>query len=441
MANQLGSASDERCQYCTFSLTQTKPVFQSIFVCHSCTPEDGQMLCLCQACADHCHADHDGLEYVGMGPCYCDCRQILVGCRIETESDREARRLLKDRPYLNQTSVERPLTSVSDSRLYSLFEEKELAQRLQVQTHELVKHSKETFWLDSSVDPMTLCELELLAWTILKSHCQRYSLEGCGGEWWVQVKKVSSQGMNGELNSIDNTSEAVDLHYDKDEIIAEKFGIGVFPLLSTVTYLTDLVNAPPTVLFSKRYDQPEDEPISEMLLSYPRQGNHLIFDGRLLHGAPANYLLRRSDNRDNKTDTGIRITFLVNIWDLESKPVGIEPLPHSIRQCIINTVLEAPFPLDSGMFAKKNGLTAQKIMLKDEESMPEAIRRRIELPFLGATTTWESASDDGSTTFVLTYPPPLVTESDLLLVSFGPGMEAYVENDSSGDEDELIPNF
>lgn len=436
MNNQL-SSTEERCQYCTFSLTQSKPVFQSIFVCHSCTPEDGQLLCLCQACADRCHADHDGLEYVGMGPCYCDCRQILVGCRIENESDREAKRLLNDRPCLSQRpSIKRPLNSVSESQLYSLIEGQEFAQRLQVQTQALVKHSKETFWLDPSVDPASFCDLELLALTILNGHCQRYSLKGYGAEWWVQVKNVSSQRRSGEIQALDDASEAVDLHYDKDETIAEKFGIGVFPLLSTVTYLTDSGNAPPTVVFSKRFDQPEDETISEMLLSYPRPGNHLVFDGRLLHGAPANHLLRRSDIGDSKTYSDIRITFLVNIWDLECKPVDIEPLPHSIRQHLINTAPEEPFPLDSDQFAKKNRLLAENLTLNDEESIPEAIRQRIELPFLGATTTWESASDDGSTTFVMTYPPPIDAQTDLLLVSFGPGMEAYVENDSSGDEEE-----
>ena len=431
-------ASEERCQYCTFPLTQSKPVFQSIFVCHSCTPEDGQLLCLCQACADSCHADHDGLEYMGMGPCYCDCRQILVGCRIENESDREAKRLLNDRACLSQIpSIRRPLNFVSDSRLYSLIEGNEFAQRLQLQTQELVTHSKDTFWLDPSIDPTTLCDLEMLALTILNGHCQRYSLKGYGAEWWVQVKKVSSQGTSGEIQASDNASEAVDLHYDKDETVAEKFGIGVFPLLSTVTYLTESGNAPPTVVFSKRYDQPEDETISEMLLSYPRQGNHLIFDGRLLHGAPANHLLRRSDIGESKTYSDIRITFLVNIWDLECKPVAIEPLPHSTRQTLISTFSKVSFPFDSDQLAKKNGIAAEKVTINDEESIPEAIRRRIELPFLGATTTWESASDDGSTTFVVTFPPPFVAQTDLLLVSFGPGMEAYVENDSSGDEEEL----
>ncbi len=436
MTDHQGSAIDERCQYCTFPLTQNKSVFQSIFVCHSCTPEDGQLLCLCQACADHCHADHDGLEYVGMGPCYCDCRQILVGCRIVNESDREAKRLLNGRPCLSQKpSTNRPLTSVKDSRLFSLIEGKEVADRLQLQTQTLVKHSKETFWVDPSIDPIELSELELLAWTILNGHCQRYSLKGCGAEWWVQVKNVSSQRSNGD-RMVDNTSEAVDLHYDKDETIAEKFGIGVFPLISTVTYLTDSGNAPPTVVFSKRYDQPEDETISEMLLSYPRQGNHLVFDGRLLHGAPANYLLRRPGVGDNRSYSDIRVTFLVNIWDMECKPVGVEPLPQSIRQHLFSDAVKEPFPLSSENFARQSGLFAESIQLNDELSIPEALRQRIELPFLGATTTWESASDDGSTTFVVTFPSPIAAQSDLLLVSFGPGMEAYVENDSSGDEEE-----
>jgi hypothetical protein len=372
-----------------------------------------------------------------MGPCYCDCRQILVGCRIENESDREAKRLLNGRPCPSQKlPIKRPLSSVKDSRLFPLIEGTELTDRLQLQTQTLVKHSKETFWLDPSDDPMELCDLELLAWTILNGHCQRYNLKGYGAEWWVQVKNVSSLRMSAEVRTLDNASEAVDLHYDKDETIAEKFGIGVFPLVSTVTYLTDSGNAPPTVVFSKRYDQPEDDSISEMLLSYPRQGNHLVFDGQLLHGAPANYLLRRPDVGDNRSYSDIRVTFLVNIWDMDCKPVGVEHLPQSIRQHLISDAAKEPFPLRSEKFASESGLLAESIHLNDELSIPEALRQRIELPFLGATTTWESASDDGSTTFVVTFPPPIAAQSDLLLVSFGPGMEAYVENDSSGDEEE-----
>jgi hypothetical protein len=57
-------AEDLPQQYCSFAVTGAQKSFQAIYVCQSCCTENN-LLCLCQACADSCHAECDGLEYIG----------------------------------------------------------------------------------------------------------------------------------------------------------------------------------------------------------------------------------------------------------------------------------------------------------------------------------------------------------------------------------------
>jgi hypothetical protein len=64
-------------------------------------------------------------------------------------------------------------------------------------------------------------------------------------EWWIQSKYLEQDG----------TPAPIDLHYDKDENMAEAYGIGLFPQLSTVTYLTGSPNAP-TVIFRNTITEP-----------------------------------------------------------------------------------------------------------------------------------------------------------------------------------------
>eukprot|EP01033_Poteriospumella_lacustris_P007275 gene7275-5230_t len=113
------------------------------------------------------------------------------------------------------------------------------------QATNLVSLSKETFWLPATASPR--CYLEELAQGIgmaqLRHHLQPHvsseaafqqALALCGFEWWVQVKHAT----NVDCNSTEDINDGIDLHYDKDETIAEQFGLGIFPALSTVTYLT-----------------------------------------------------------------------------------------------------------------------------------------------------------------------------------------------------------
>ena len=90
-------------------------------------------------------------------------------------------------------------------------------------------------------------------------------------------------------------------------------------------------NASPTVVFDRTYEQQDDEVINEMSISHPRRGMHLVFDGRLLHGAPAHHALRPlvTERKNDTEKHKVRVTFLVNIW-LSGRPSGVKPLPPDI---------------------------------------------------------------------------------------------------------------
>ena len=236
-----------------------------------------------------------------------------------------------------------------------------ICQHLIRQAELLIDFSKETFWIphdkmncDDINGDYEWCDLEVLAMQIYKQHVQSYSLqasstiieedadnitksgttaESGGLEWWVQVKPAGSR-------------DPVNLHYDKDEVLAETFGLGSFPSISTVTYLTEDKRNSPTVVFPHTYHDEEDKPIESMLLSHATKAKHLVFDGRLLHGAPAHEkLLRQSVGVDEesteKDENPLRVTFLVNIWK-SGKPAGVNILPDYIRSRIKSSASSGP---------------------------------------------------------------------------------------------------
>ena len=367
--------------------------------------------------------------------------------------------------------------------------DKQYTHQLQWQALELIRHSRETFWLGADVLQVDdddydgkqiqhLCGLEQLACIIFRQHWQQYNLSRhcsgngssstarLGAEWWVQVKSVSSPGddENKDEERIipvagGGAAEAVDLHYDKDEALAEAFGLGAFPTLSTVTYLTvpTTTAAAPTVVFSHRYDESESHGISEMMVNHPAPHKHLVFDGRLLHGAPAHFALRRErtellsptilssriaddDDDDNNNSQSLRITFLVNIW-LNHKPGAVGTLPDTIRKALnacgsndaCTSVLSrtASSPLFTGPLPVPTMTIDAATAGLDTD--------RIELPFVGGKATWGNGDDDSDDdeeedAFMVlsTHPPPLRLaldrEDDSLLVQFGPGFEAVLQN-------------
>ena len=446
--------------YCTYAVSGPLPVFQAIYVCRTCSEggDCGELLCVCQACADTCHGNHEGLEYIGIGPSYCDCQQIGQGCGIKEASRVEAQRrgvLFDTASASNKKTKKGPLASVAKSQIsyISALERGATSRILQGQARELIKHSKETFWLDSTA--MTdreadHCDLERLASRIWERHVEAFELDraGCGAEWWVQVKPVQPRQcvdlpsfMLPESSQSNKGAEAIDLHYDKDEDLAEAFGIGAFPVLSTVTYLTDSDHAPPTVIFSRCYEDPPDEEIQDMLVNYPRRGKHLVFDGRLLHGAPAHSAFRRGEKTTASPPTEesdeYRITFLVNVWE-RHKPAGVEPLPEEIR----NSLQRSLCHLDGAhhSFLKEHSFEEappfERTRLVSEGGLPPDRRCRIELPFVVKSATW--GSDSGETATILTTFPPTadLSESDCFLVTFGPGLGACLDYQADYSEEE-----
>ena len=558
-AHNVGEDEDDDespvCNYCSFAVTGNQPKFQAIFICRSCfhAESEGQPLCICQACADFCHTTdsdtghiHD-VEYIGMGPCYCDCDHI-GNCSIYTKSQIEAEKMgilpstnseqqqqhetmkVQGRTEGEEKESEEAGQIQGDIFKYDVYDissfqeecDQAIPQLLVSHAQELIKYSKETFWIDNTLaNNEELCLLEQFAWNIYQSHYKTYSSmleeEGRsdggrrgGAEWWVQVKDVdmdTTATAADESNNKDDSKShddetltqnatkkktgkvAIDLHYDKDEALAEAFGIGSFPTLSTVTYLTSTPSQISTLVFDHIYEQGEDDMIEEMLISRPAIGKHLVFDGKLLHGAPSHDLLsiRQQQHQQPTTEslsssttkggedtssntTRVRVTFLVNVWK-DHRPASVQYLDDDIRQTLLNlssttnsenrknktvggcscpSFLTDPYSL----LMRRPNDTIPTFHLNDESDLPTYLQCRIQLPFVTKGITWEDQLDldnddddeseddyDAGGLVVVTFPPPPPKSSgdDTMIVKFGPGLQAYLDyqqNEEKEDDDE-----
>ena len=157
-------------------------------------------------------------------------------------------------------------------------------------------------------------------------------------------------------NDEDMTKSGISFHWDKDEDLRLMCGGSMYihPHISTVTYLTDL--GAPTMVVTKRVDAMSGQyiiedanedgsaAIVEGLVSWPRRGKHLSFDGRYLHAAPSDLMKEGmfekqckyevTDDMEEKTKKALarshrRVTFLVNIW-LNYKPFNVNPFPETM---------------------------------------------------------------------------------------------------------------
>jgi hypothetical protein len=104
------------------------------------------------------------------------------------------------------------------------------------------------------------------------------------------------------------TDDGTEFHYDKDEAVASDQMRMVFPLVSTVSYLTS-VGGPTVILNMTSVDGTHHVPPIAAVghFSYPVGGRHTMFDGRMLHGV----LPAPTDGPDSGHT---RITLLVNWW-------------------------------------------------------------------------------------------------------------------------------
>lgn len=207
----------------------------------------------------------------------------------------------------------------------------------------LSKLSKDTFWVSGSCnDPRS--PLEMLALKIFFHHIEGLNssidLDRSGAEYWVQIKGV-------EKDQQDSMNLGVDIHYDKDEDIASIFKVGVFPTLSTVTYLSEVAGSAPTVVFQTTANSPVGAPITKLWISPCCVNKHLCFDGRYLHGAPSQLMPRNMsiDNTNIFSGTlfsNLRVTFLVNIW-IHHQPSSVIPMPKDM----IDALNKATLPISS----------------------------------------------------------------------------------------------
>lgn len=229
-----------------------------------------------------------------------------------------------------------------------------------------------TFWVSATTSvAQSRCYLEKLAIEIFHHHVPssgyHYDPNTSGAEWWVQIRPsppvTGRYSMLSDGNDDDDgyDKDGMSFHWDKDEELCKMSdgSMYVHPHISTVTYLTDLGG--PTVVLSKRVETTTGRYVTEIdndvvdgnattpvegYVSWPRQGKHLSFDGRMLHGAPSDMMIEGmferqttmvcdKDEANNEKKAKIlarrrrRVTFLVNIW-LNYRPYGVNPFPDGM---------------------------------------------------------------------------------------------------------------
>lgn len=160
---------------------------------------------------------------------------------------------------------------------------------------------KPTFWLDLTTGAEPRNYIEKAVHTLRKEvvpriYAHRKEQKIVGGEWWVQVR---------------DGKETIGFHYDKDEAMASLQGIMKLPMVSTVTYLTD-VGAPTLILNQTTVDGNLEVPEvpEEGYLSYPKKNRHIMFSGDLQHG-----VLGTAAPPTSVESRG-RVTLLINWWDV-----------------------------------------------------------------------------------------------------------------------------
>lgn len=176
-----------------------------------------------------------------------------------------------------------------------------------------------------------------------------------------------------------------------------------------------------------------------MLVSRPRLGKHLVFDGSLLHGAPAHSMMKPTHESGLTDETpSVRVTFLVNVWK-DRRPASVYPLGPEIRQTLQH-LQSPPVAIDETFDMLPQQVPS--IAYEKEEDIPESIRNRIELPFVTKGITWEDTieeGDDEGGLVVITFPPPPTNDDSTFLIRFGPSLQAYL--DYTGVDDSSVRNL
>ena len=158
---------------------------------------------------------------------------------------------------------------------------------------------RSTFWMQTNPTPVPRNNIEkailhLSRYALPDVYKNRPELTILGAEWWVQIRAGT---------------ETIGFHYDKDEAMASTQMILKHPLISTVTYLTDI--GAPTLIFNQTSNGNEETPeIPDLAyISYPTFNRHITFSGDLQHGVLG------SASKSRKVAQG-RVTLLINWWEV-----------------------------------------------------------------------------------------------------------------------------
>jgi hypothetical protein len=222
----------------------------------------------------------------------------------------------------------------------------------------------ESYWLSATATPRTA--IEAFALKVLALHLpDAVVVNGAGVEYWVQhlhrSRQRPDQGPKGHEEQAQEQEDGCYLpfHFDKDEAVLRSDGAWRHPICATVTYLTTAgPGDTPTVVFDTIHPEAEAQrqlrhhgrntPAaaavpkqqhgpSQACISYPREGKHLAFRGKYLHGCPLELAIPAADeqhmDRPGKDGAEVgRVTLLVNVW--RRQPAEVAALPASIADTL-----------------------------------------------------------------------------------------------------------
>lgn len=366
---------------CSFAFSGTNEINQAVYICKTCFP-DNDSYGFCIGCANVCHEDHD-VEFVVYDDFYCEC-----GCN-GCELCRNSVQYTQPSAFLPELkSLEHDFSAhrIDNLPVDSIIE----------QIVSLVGQSKDTFWISANDSPR--CGLEDLAQQIGRYHIDRLFkdkenyeqiLSMAGFEWWMQMKQTPTE------DSPSNRNTGVDLHYDKDEELADTYCVGIFPTISTVTYLTNNASYNhPTVVFDATSSDEVGNPISEVFISIPQVGKHIAFDGRLLHGAPAELLYFSTVNNQSQSeiDAKLRITFPVNVW-IGHKPAAVKPLPTELISMLQVLESKESNKLQNYSFQSLPS-SSLSVDISERDVLKEDVGGWLIIPFVSSDAEWEKAEDE-----------------------------------------------
>jgi hypothetical protein len=203
----------------------------------------------------------------------------------------------------------------------------------------------DAYWLPASMEPR--CWMERIARAFFLRHTKgvKFDPAKSGCEWWAQIREPGGK------------NSTIGFHWDKDEQLNTAHPeIFVQPQLGTVTYLSDC-GAPTVVLPLRISSDGSGEVIpsgSDGYMSFPSIGKHMVFDGRLLHGAPEDLRPTNMSEAEKGATSmaasaeGTRYTFLTNIW-LDHRPLFKRPCPPAtIEKMVQNEGEHAGLGIERG---------------------------------------------------------------------------------------------